>query len=229
MQLLSLNPCFDSVTFFVTSSVFQNRFARAYDDNRNNEDPKAHNELAQNEKDSKDLKSMVTPSVFTTIEKFRYTLEQIRGSCRMMFGADGTNLLYIIRDEDEPADYPDPNTWSIEETTVLRHPLYGRAFKKDNLRVWDMINSVFHGTDGWAWIEQFAPTGDGRSAYKALYRHFLDDNNCDTIVTAAIDTITGLVYRGEIRNFTFEKFAGRKLKTAYTELDAFSEKQWRVG
>lgn len=104
---------------------------------------------------------------------------------------------------------------------VLRHPLEGDTFDEDNQLVWELINSVFHGTDGWNWISEYASTCDGRKAY--LNKHYLDDTNCDTILNQAYDIVYTMVYRGESRNFTFEKFSC-KLKGAYTDIESLGEK-----
>jgi hypothetical protein len=58
---------------------------------------------------------------------------------------------------------------AIRHTT--RHT--GQYYTQDNKTVRAIIRTVMHGGPGWSWVQPYARTQDGRSAYEAIKAHYL--------------------------------------------------------
>ena len=85
---------------------------------------------------------------------------------KMIVGAQGIPLFYIIRENDTP-DQIERDTW--EEKAVLAAPLTRRLYKQDNLTVNNIILCNIADTwDAFAYVKPYIKKDDRRTDIKAL-------------------------------------------------------------
>ena len=64
------------------------------------------------------------------------------------------------------------NEFANEEERMFRTPLVGTAFDSENRPVYHKLKAFLINTPGWAWIEPFNATEDGRQAFRAWSDHY---------------------------------------------------------
>ena len=76
---------------------------------------------------------------------------ELESNLKMIVGAQGTPLSYVIRENDAP-DQTDRDTW--EEKAVLAVPLSGRRHKQDNLTVHSIIlRNIVDKSDAFTYVK----------------------------------------------------------------------------
>ena len=98
---------------------------------------------------------------------------------------------------------------SYREQRIIVTPHAGEAFKKDNERVWKIIQQLVLSGPGWPFIRKFAARCNGKMAWKALVKHYLSDGAMATEKKRAYDTLASLKYLGETNKYTFETYVGK--------------------
>jgi hypothetical protein len=147
----------------------------------------------------------------TTTKKLRETMEDLDSYFIKCLGMTKIPITYVTRvDQDVPVPVDDPagNYASSTDEMIRRAPHGGPTYNTDNSTVWDMMMHVFHGTDAYPWIKQFARPRDGRGAYIALRAYYFGQSQEDNELNEAENSLTNTFYTGEKRNFTFETYAG---------------------
>src|SRR6056300_1416475 len=82
-------------------------------------------------------------------------------------GSQGETLRYVVRAVIPPATFVDE-----QEERMFQLPLNGAAFDADNRDVFRKLKSFLIDTAGWAWIEPFNTTENGRRAFLAWSDHY---------------------------------------------------------
>ena len=107
-------------------------------------------------------------------------------------------------------------------------PLNGPAYECDNRMIYCKLKQFLIGTDGYAWIEDWNDTEDGRAAFMSWSNHYNGKGELSKRTTLAKASIDSLYYVNEC-SLSFEKYTGM-LSRAFTILEkdpnlAYSDKR----
>lgn len=142
----------------------------------------------------------------TWVRKFETYLWQIKGK-------NNVPLIYVVRKERDP----ESSFNSEEERRVYAVNQRGDAFRSDNVRVWNELQSIMADTPAWTWISKYEGKKDGRAAMKALRDHYDGPGEVEKRISYAKRELETAHYRSE-KVFTFEKYV-TKLSEAFQILD----------
>jgi hypothetical protein len=138
-------------------------------------------------------------------------------------GAQKEPLRYVVREEIAPEQFADEN-----ERRMYQIRINNSAFEEDNRKVYRLLKSFLINTAGWAWIERYNATENGRKAFQAWAEHYNGQGELSKRTSLAKARIKGLHYRNE-RSMSFEKYTELLTKAFMTlEKDpdeSFSERQ----
>jgi hypothetical protein len=148
------------------------------------------------------------PAKYNPKDNIRIALDAIDGYLGQVIGTWGAPLTYIIREDVQPDNtkvYPDDYSKILEELTdrCIHSDL---NFQTDNASVWKVIRHMFYGTQGQAWVEEFASRSDGRGAYMSLMQRYLGDRAKSTRVREAKRELMKRFYNGKSNRFTFKDY-----------------------
>lgn len=139
-------------------------------------------------------------------KKFETYLWQIKGKNQVP-------LVYVIR---KNRDLNLPFN-SEDERKVYAVNQVGTAFKIDNTRVWNELQTIMADTPAWTWISKFEGRKDGRAAMTALRDHYDGPGEVEKRISYAKRELETAHYRSE-KVFTFEKYV-TKLSEAFQILE----------
>jgi len=139
---------------------------------------------------------------------FKTAIGQLRGI------NNSVPLTYIIRKREVPRDI---FQFSREEQELYVVQLTGPAFKSDNRTVWNRLKMELIDTDGWAWIQQFEKTSDGRAAWLKLCDHYDGPGETERRIAEANKTLANATYKSEKYGMKFETYS-TKIMDALTVL-----------
>ena len=127
-------------------------------------------------------------------------------------GAQGAPLDYVIR----PGVAEDYIFSSTREAELYEYPLRGELYRKDNRRVFRLLQDLLKPTEH-TWIQTHLASQNGRQAWLDLSNHFDGGGNLDGRMRRALDIIRHTTYRDE-RGLKFSEYA-EKFQKAYLTLD----------
>ena len=107
-------------------------------------------------------------------------------------GSQGETLRYVVRAVIPPATFVDE-----QEERRFQLPLIGAAFDADNRDVYRKLKSFLINTAGWAWIEPFSTTENGRRAFLAWSDHYNGQGELSKRTSLAKARLQGLHYKNE--------------------------------
>ncbi len=140
-----------------------------------------------------------------------------------MYGAQGENLKYIMRDVVIPAESVDD-----AERGMYQLPLTGKAYSMDNKPVYHLLKSFLVNTSGWTWIEPYDTMENGYRAFHAWMSHYNGQGELWKHTAMAKARIKSLFYKNEC-NLSFEKvmeILSKSFSTLDKDLDErYSEHQ----
>jgi hypothetical protein len=110
-------------------------------------------------------------------------------------------LRYIVRDPTPPATF---DTDEMERMYQL--PLAGVAYDLDNAAVFRKLKAFLIDGPGWAWIEPFDSTEDGRGAYNAWRDHYNGQGELSKRTAMAKAKLNALFYKNE-KSMPFERYS----------------------
>ena len=137
-------------------------------------------------------------------DAFLNLLAQTIGSCR-------ESIRYVVRADQAPAEFVDER-----EERMFQLPLNGNGYEEDNRAVYRLLKAFLISSAGWAWIEQFNPTENGRAAFQAWSNHYNGQGELSKRTAIAKARIEQLHYKNE-QSLSFEKYTERLTK-AFTTL-----------
>jgi hypothetical protein len=120
-----------------------------------------------------------------------------------------TPLAYVICTDEiviPSAQDPSNNYGTIQEEMVARMPHTHVAFRKDNIKVWEIIRDSLHNTEAFNWIKRSERRRDGRSAYLALTTHYLGASKNETLRNQTNSRLMKTFYGGKKNKFDWSKF-----------------------
>ena len=83
---------------------------------------------------------------------------------------------------------------------------FERSFIADSSTVYDILHTVWGKSSWWTHCKPFEKTKNGRQAFRTLHLQLLGGHRVVTTGDAIVLKIQGLVYDGDRRHFTFDKY-----------------------
>ncbi len=118
-----------------------------------------------------------------------------------MYGAQGKNLNYIMRNVVIPVVFVD----DAKRCIMYQLPLTGKAYNMDNKLVYHLLKSFLINTSGWTWIEPYNVTENGCGAFLAWADHYNGQGELSKCTAMAKKAkIKSLFYKNE-HSLLFEK------------------------
>ena len=180
------------------------------------------------------MESLTDDSDESTVDKYkdgvnkRNWLESIQGYLATVKGAAKMPIAYVIRESDDPpAEDEGFGLPTFGSDLKARGRLNGRYFLPDNNKVWTFLRLKCHGTTAWTIISSFERQANGRMAFKALVAQFMGPDICNVLQSQAVEFLANAVFRGDNKNFPFDKFIGR-MRQAFMDLgpnDQYTEQR----
>jgi hypothetical protein len=137
------------------------------------------------------------------------TLETIREYHASQYRVTGATLDYIVRPDIEvrpEAEDPVEGYETVDQEMTVKAPHTGRSFVNDRRKVWDIMSNICGNHSCFVYIKPSLRTRNGRDAYMLLFDHFLGPNNVGNMGSAAETKLTGNLYNGENKRFTWETY-----------------------
>ena len=116
------------------------------------------------------------------------------------YGSQGETLCYITRAVIPPTNFADEM-----ERRMYQLPLNGASFEADNRIVYRKLKSFLIDSPGWAWIEPFNATKNGRNAFLAWSNHYNGYGELSKRTALAKARLDGLHYKNK-RSMSFERY-----------------------
>ena len=116
------------------------------------------------------------------------------------YGVQNEPIRYVVRPEVVPNQFA-----SQEEERMFQIPLVGTAFDSDNRAVYRKLKAFLINTPGWAWIEPFNGTENGRQAFRAWSDHYNGEGELSKRTALAKQRLEQLHYKNE-KSMTFERY-----------------------
>ena len=139
------------------------------------------------------------------------------------YGIQNEPIRYVIRPEVVPNQFA-----SQEEERMFQIALVGTAFDSDNHAVYRKLKAFLINTPGWAWIEPFNGTENGRQAFRAWSDHYNGEGELSKRTALAKQQLEQLHYKNE-KSMTFERYTELLTKCFQTlhkdEDERYSDRQ----
>ena len=139
-------------------------------------------------------------------------------------GSNGTPLLYVVNSTERQATTRNQrlleqptlqlDSWDIYHEQMIH---FGPHFKRDNLKVWQLIKKSLLGTHPYHHVDHCARQEDGRRAWEALRAYYEGEDYINRTIQECLTKVRTMYYRGETPRFNFEKFIDRQ-KECYKRL-----------
>jgi hypothetical protein len=133
-------------------------------------------------------------------------------------GSQKESLRYVVRAQVAPIVFVDD--W---EERMFQIPLNGPGYQEDSRAVYRLLKSFLIDTAGWAWIESFNATENGRGAFWAWANHYNGQGELSKRTSLAKASVESLHYKNE-RSMSFEKYT-ELLTKCFTTLDKDEEER----
>jgi hypothetical protein len=137
------------------------------------------------------------------------TLEKIKEYLASQYGVTGATLDYVVCPDIEvkpEAEDPAENYETVDQEMTARAPHTGRSFVDDRRKVWEIMSTICGKHYCFVYIKPALRTRNGRDAYMLLFYHFLGPNNVGNMASEAETKLTGTLYNGENKRFTWETY-----------------------
>jgi hypothetical protein len=134
------------------------------------------------------------------------TLENIKEYLASQYGVTGATLDYVVRPDiavKPEAEDPAENYETVDQEMTARAPHTGRSFVDDRHKFWDIMSNIYGKHSCFVYIKPALRTSNGRDAYMLLFYHFLGPNNVGNMASEVETNITGTLYNGEKKRFTW--------------------------
>jgi hypothetical protein len=147
-----------------------------------------------------------------TVINCRYwprTLETIKDYLVSQYGGTGATLDYVVwPDISVKLESEDPveGYGTVDKEMTARAPRNGWAFVNDRRKVWYAMSNICGNHYCFVYSKPSLRTKNGKDAYMLLFDHFLGPNNVGNIASAAETNLTGTLYNGEKKRFTWETY-----------------------
>jgi hypothetical protein len=92
---------------------------------------------------------------------------------------------------------------AVDQEMTTRAPHMGQYFVKDKRKLWDIMSNICDKHSCFVYINPALRTSNGSDAYMLLFDHFLGPINVGNMDSAAETKLTGTLYKGEKKRFTW--------------------------
>jgi hypothetical protein len=137
------------------------------------------------------------------------TLEKIKEYLASQYGVAGATLDYVVHSDiavkpenEDPAE----NYETVDQEMAARAPHTRHSFVDDRRKVWDIMSNICGKHYCFVYIKPALRNRNGRDAYMLLFEHFLGPNNVGNMASEAETNLTGTLYNGEKKRFTWETY-----------------------
>jgi hypothetical protein len=110
---------------------------------------------------------------------------------------------FTVKPEEED---PPENYETVDQEMTARSPHTGRPFVNDRRKVWDIMSNICGKHSCFVYIKPALRTRNRRDAYMLLFDHFLGPKNVGNMASEAETKLTGTLYNGEKKRFTWETY-----------------------
>jgi hypothetical protein len=118
-------------------------------------------------------------------------------------------LDYVVRPDiavKPEAEDPADGYETVDQEMTVRAPHTGRSFVDDRRKVWYIVSNICGKHSCFVYIKPASRTRNGMDAYMLLFDHSLGPNNVGNMASAAETKLTGTLYNGEKKCFTWETY-----------------------
>ena len=177
-------------------------------------------------RESKDKETPKMPAVLGKMRKWKDFDRQFVMYLAQVRGEATTYLSYLIRDHEMPTQEmldktytgDNPDYASIDEALHDTIRFTHAIAKKDNRKLYFILQQLFVGGEAEVFIKRYKNTQDGRKAYIAARDAGTGDAAKTTDVAQANAIIQSYKFSGEKRNYTFENHYSKFLN-AFQDLE----------
>jgi hypothetical protein len=137
------------------------------------------------------------------------TLDKIREYLSSQYVITGAALDYVVHPDiavKPEAEDPDEGYETVDQEMTARAPYTGRSFVNDRRKVWEIRSNIYVKHSCFVYIKPALRTRNGRDAYMLLFGHFLGPKNVGNMASEADTKLTGTLYNGENKRFTWETY-----------------------
>ena len=191
-------------------------------------DSLSRNRLRQFEQHQITIEDHTEPETLPVISKtfgIMRALDILPTHLRERIGNQKVALLYIIRDDSDPAPLENleadritaASYDSIMDELIARTPHEGPKFREDNALVYQIVQDLVAGSTHESSIKSFRRARDGRGAYLALVQHNLGSSKWDRIIDTCENYLLRNEWNGKNVRFTL-KMHITKHREAHNEL-----------
>lgn len=128
------------------------------------------------------------------------------------YGTQGEPIRYVMQADHALAEFVDE-----AEEWMYQLPLVSHRFEEDNCNVFQKLQAFLIDMAGWAWIEPFNTTEDGRGAFWAWSNHYNGQGELSKWMSLTKACIESLHYKNK-QSMSFEKYVEYLMK-AFTTLE----------
>jgi hypothetical protein len=104
------------------------------------------------------------------------------------------------------AEDPADGYKTVDQEMTARTPHTGMSHVDDRRKVWDIMSNICGKKSCFVYIKPALWTRNGRYAYMLLFDHFLGPNNVWNMASEVETKLTGTLYNGEKKRFTWETY-----------------------
>jgi hypothetical protein len=118
-------------------------------------------------------------------------------------------LDYVVRPDivvKPEAEDPAEGYQTVNQEMTIRAPHAGQSFVDDRHKVWDIMSNIGGKHSCFVYIKPYLRSRNGRDAYMLLFDHFCGPNNVGNMASEADTKLTGTLYNGEKKRFTWETY-----------------------
>jgi hypothetical protein len=137
------------------------------------------------------------------------TLDNNKYYIASQYGVTGATLDNDVRPDiavKPEAEDPAENYETVDQEMTARAPHTGRSFVDDRRKVWDIMSNICGNNYCFVNIKPSLRNRNGRDAYMILFDHFLGPKNMGNMASEAETKLTGTLYNGEKKCFTWEPY-----------------------
>ena len=213
--IITVKSCHILPDFSLFTPEFAMECGKFYESLKNEENPESKNQI---ELEIPDFKGATNWRSFRDLVMMR--LELIKGKV-------GYPIVYVIDTTDRHAQRTSAahllvDTVPITEDDYLRTHVvhFGKAYKEDNKRVWNVLKSLLHETSAYDHIVDCDKTSNGRKAWQILTKFYQGEDFLQRLQDEAFSILSSTIYRGESLRYNFESYVNRHIKAHKLLIDA---------
>ena len=213
--IISCQSCHMLPDFELLTPEYAMECYKFYESFRNDENSESEKQI---DLDIPDFKGASTWRSFRDLVQMR--LQLIKGKV-------GFPIDYVLDTTDRHAQRVNAaqfliDTVPITEDNFLKTHVvhFGKVFKEDNKRVWNVLKSLLHQTSAYDHIVDCDKTSNGRKAWQILKKFYEGEDFLQRLQDEAFSILSNTIYRGESPRYTFESYVDRHMKAHKLLVDA---------